>query len=390
MKKTKTIRVLFIEFLEIAAANHLLMMMKGLNDTETCELVLLSQKNSYLSQEIKKLRIPVYEVNYIELNLHQPKTFIPFLSTLFLVIKIIKYHKIDILHSHRLNWAYIGILAAKLTGIHLIVHIVIIEKLASSFQNFLLNAFQGIYFLTSSKNAQVQFKALYQLSSDQVVPHYGGIYFPDITAWQKKKISFLEQIKKKDIRIIGMVSRMDRLKGVDIFVEAAALICREYPNTHFVHVGNHSKFVFDATYYQECFHRIKNLGLQENFNFIDYTDDVLSFYKYFYCTVLPTYKDTLSYVNLESMANRVPVIFTDVDGVPETTDHSDILSIPYPPSPVILSKRIVQFIKHPSVYKKLQTEVYRYILDNFDSQKNANSLLGIYRSVLSNEKIKNM
>jgi len=374
-------RVLFIEFLKVTAANHLLMMIKGLLPRKDCIIVVLCQKDSFLARELKKINVLVYELDYLELNLHQLKTYFPFLKVSLLVLLIIIKYKINIIHSHRLNWAYLGIAPSILFRIPLFVHIVIIEKLSSKFQNLLLQYHKNIKYIAVSKTSLEQFKKLYNVPTKNITYHYGGLFFPDLIKNHNTKISWLEKLKNKK-NIIAMVSRMDPLKGVDIFIESAAILHSKYSNLYFIHIGNHSEYIFQQGYYEDCLKRVDNLGIKNYISFLDYRENILTYYKYFYLLALPTLKDTLSYVNLEANFFKVPVIFTDIDGLMETSMAEFSLSIPYPPSSVLLASKLEQLLQDKAKYEFLQEEVSKYINQYFNSEKNAAHLVKIYESVL--------
>jgi glycosyltransferase involved in cell wall biosynthesis len=378
--KNKNKSILFIEFLPTTAANHLTMLIKGFIQQYDCKVVLLCQKGSLLAKELKKTKVVVYEVNYVELNLHKPTTYFNFLELLIFIFFIIFRHKINIIHSHRLNWAYLGVIPSLILKIPLVVHIVIIENLTSGLQKLLLKINnERVHYLAVSKNTLVKFKQLSCINNIKISYHYGGLFLPDMQKMQQMRIPFFES--KKNKIIIGMVSRLDQLKGVDIFIEAAAILLKKYKNLYFLHVGDIPYNTFQDGYYEMCLQRIDNLNIQKSFKFLLYNDEVLAYYKYFYLTVTPTFKDTLLYVNLESSFNKIPQIFTDVDGVMETSQRIFNCCIPYPPSPVLLADKIEELLIDKQRYNKLKEQVYSDVLRRFNAEKNARKLMQFYNNL---------
>lgn len=224
----------------------------------------------------------------------------------------------------------------------------------------------------------MQFRNLYKESFHFGTYHYGGLFFPEMEKWRNVRMKDLEEARYKKTRIVALVSRMDPLKGVDVFIEAAALLAKKYTDVQFVHFGNHSDYVFQDQYYEDCRKRVVNLGLVSKFQFFDYTEDILAAYKYFHICVSPTYKDTLSFVNLEANYFMKPVIFTDVDGLMETSNPIFNCSIPYPPSPLLLAKKIEWLLKDARRYRVLQDQVSGYVRRKFNAERNSKRLLRLY------------
>lgn len=378
---TRKKTIFYIEFLKITAANTLSMIIQGLVTQNDCSIVLLCQKSSYLAKTLRGKGITIYEIDYEDFRARSIASYISYIRQMLIVMYISIRHRVDIIHCHRLNWAYLCVIPSLLLRIPLIVHIVIIEKLESRFQNYLLRVHKGIRYVAVSRNSLKQFKTLYAGTVNFGVHHYGGLFFPEMERWQHVRIHELENMQSRGAKIIALVSRMDPLKGVDIFIEAAALLAKKFPDVQFVHFGNHKEYVFRDLYYEECKKRVVNLGLSSRFHFFDYTEEILAAYKYFHLCVLPTYKDTLSFVNLEANYYKKPVIFTDVDGLMETSRVAFDCSIPYPPSPVLLAQKIVSLLENPKRYVMLTESVSAYVRKKFNAEKNAVRLMRLYNSL---------
>ncbi|MCL4199881.1 glycosyltransferase family 4 protein [Patescibacteria group bacterium] len=375
---TRKKTIFYIEFLKITAANTLSMIIQGLNAQNNCNIVLLCQKSSYLAKSLKGTNIRIYEIDYEEFRIRSLASYVSYFRQMLLIMYIIIRHKVDIIHCHRLNWAYLCIIPSLIFHVPLYVQIVIIEKLESRFQNFLLRIHKHIRYIAVSKNSLKQFRNLYKESFHFGTYHYGGIFFPEMEKWRHVRMKNLEEARYKKTRIVALVSRMDPLKGVDVFIEAAALLAKKYTDVQFVHFGNHNDYVFQDQYYEACKKRVVNLGLASRFRFFDYTEDILAAYKYFYICVLPTYKDTLSFVNLEANYFNKPVVFTDVDGLMETSRAEFNCSIPYPPSPLLLAQKIESLLKDTRRYRLLQDQVSHYVQRKFSAERNAERLLRLY------------
>lgn len=107
------------------------------------------------------------------------------------------------------------------------------------------------------------------------------------------------------------ISRLLRDKGTGEFFEMAKTIKTKYPNTEFQILG-----WCEDNYKQQLDELVKDGTV----NYLGSTSDVRPFLSKVHCTVMPSYHEGMSNVNLESAANGRPVITTDVPGCRETVD----------------------------------------------------------------------
>lgn len=107
------------------------------------------------------------------------------------------------------------------------------------------------------------------------------------------------------------IGRLLKDKGVEEFFEAAKVIKGKYPFSEFQVLGS------VEGPYQSQLDNLVNDGI---IKYLGKTTDVRPFIGAVECTVMPSYHEGMSNVNLESAANGRPVITTDVAGCRETID----------------------------------------------------------------------
>lgn len=107
------------------------------------------------------------------------------------------------------------------------------------------------------------------------------------------------------------ISRLLRDKGTEEFFEMAKTIRRKYPNTEFQILG-----WCEGDYKKQLGELIED-GVV---NYLGSTSDVRPYLAKVHCTIMPSYHEGMSNVNLESAANGRPVITTNVPGCRETVD----------------------------------------------------------------------
>lgn len=109
------------------------------------------------------------------------------------------------------------------------------------------------------------------------------------------------------------ISRLLRDKGVEEFFEMARTIKRKYPATEFQILGR-----MEGPYQNQ----LETLVSEGVIKYFGTTTDVRPYLAQVHCTILPSYHEGMSNVNLESSANGRPVITTGVPGCRETVEDS--------------------------------------------------------------------
>ena len=107
------------------------------------------------------------------------------------------------------------------------------------------------------------------------------------------------------------IARLLKDKGTEEFFEMAKTIKDEYPQTEFQILGG-----IEGDYKQQ----LNELSSKGIVNHLGTTSDVRPYLAKVHCTIMPSYHEGMSNVNLESAANGRPVITTDVPGCRETVD----------------------------------------------------------------------
>jgi glycosyltransferase involved in cell wall biosynthesis len=128
-------------------------------------------------------------------------------------------------------------------------------------------------------------------------------------------------------RLVAVVSRLARLKGIEQFLAAAAALKPRYPDVRFLIVGETSPP--DPSYLRELEALADTLGIAGQVTFTGRRSDVPAILGAADVAVMPSLNEALSNVLLESMAAGAPVVATRVGGTPEAlTDGETGLLVP--------------------------------------------------------------
>jgi glycosyltransferase involved in cell wall biosynthesis len=123
--------------------------------------------------------------------------------------------------------------------------------------------------------------------------------------------------------IIGAAGRLSQEKGIDVLVEAAAHVIASQPEAGFIVFG-------DGGLREKLFRQAETRGLSGRFILAGFRSDLDALFPSFDLLALPSFTEGLPNVVLEAFAAAVPVVATDVGGVPEVVDvgHNGFLVPP--------------------------------------------------------------
>lgn len=147
--------------------------------------------------------------------------------------------------------------------------------------------------------------------------------------------------------VIGMVSRMDKEKGVLYLFEAFIILQKKYPNMKLSLVG-------DGSVYEDLSSSVNRLRMQNSVKMPGYyKGDIESILNTFDIYVFPSLWEGMPYSILEAMRSGCVIVSTDVGGIKEAiTDGVDGLLIK-PGSVVAITSAVDRLIGDPGLCTQL-------------------------------------
>lgn len=176
---------------------------------------------------------------------------------------------------------------------------------------------------------------------------------------RKQSIEFFEsRIKNYELRdgkhfLIGCVANLYPTKGLKYLIKAAQHISESY--ILFI--------IGDGPERKNLESRIMNYELKDKIFLLGNLPDAYQYLKAFDIFVLPSVKEGFPYVILEAMAAGLPIISTNVGGIPEVIKNDENGLIAPPKNSLALAKRINYLLKNQSLAKKLGKENLKLIKD---------------------------
>jgi glycosyltransferase involved in cell wall biosynthesis len=116
--------------------------------------------------------------------------------------------------------------------------------------------------------------------------------------------------------VVTTVGNIRRVKGIDILVETAAKVLRQFPNAVFLVIGRNS----EPLHFQEIEERIAVLGIKDKVRFLGESENIFSLLKMSDVFFLPSRSEGFSNALIEAMACGLPCVATRVGGNSEAVE----------------------------------------------------------------------
>jgi L-malate glycosyltransferase len=171
-----------------------------------------------------------------------------------------------------------------------------------------------------------------------------------------------------------------RIKGLEYFIQAAALIVARVPHVRFLIMGDTN---INQDYREELQRLVIRLGMQERVVFTGFRLDVPELLAMLSVSVLPSLgSEGLSNALLESMAAGLPVVATRVGGSPEIVeDGVNGLLVP-PADAEALAGAICRLLDDRTLANNLGQAGRRLVLSRYSLAQAVATTERLYRSLL--------
>jgi 1,4-alpha-glucan branching enzyme len=194
----------------------------------------------------------------------------------------------------------------------------------------------------------------------------------------------LDRKVKTESKVITVlhVGRLDRVKGIEILIQAAPMLINQFPNVRFVLLGGGSD-----GYLEKLRQLLKSAGVKEDqFQFLGEVrqSKLFEWYQKADIAVVPTLNyESFSYTVAQAMAAGLPVIASRIGGIPETVGTDDVAILVEPGNEKQLAEALINLCKSAELRQAMgKAGLYRaqsYFSDGIVAKKT----LVLYKSILS-------
>lgn len=340
------------------------------------DVIVVSNGGSLLSELDKS------QIRHIELEKYD-NTQNNFFKHIFEVTKIIDREKPDIIHAHNDYFAFISAIAARVSNVRPKPNVIwSIHTIRSGMEHYVCDKYISTYFeaLTAvSENIKEEI-VKHGIKKEQIIVLPNAIEIEEKLLSKEFRQEFLKKYNLDNgVKIIGTVSRLDPLKGIQYLIKGFKRVKEELGDVFLVVCGS-------GDYKKELELIVHEMGLSENIIFTGFIRDRLNVINLFDIFVLPSSKEGLPISVLEALSIGVPVIATKVGGVPELIKNDDtgILISPYSEDEV--SSALFKILKNPELREKIARNGKKFVQEKFNFTNIYKKIEKLYTELVWNSK----
>ena len=300
--------------------------------------------------------------------------------------RIMARERFDIIHTHTSKAGALGRLAAYLCGSRRTVHmshghifygyfsplssglVVLIERFLSA-----LTA-KFTVFSESEKSDLMKF-AVSAPDKVTVVTSGFDLGFKNTGAGngreKKRQLGFGDSQ-----RMVGMVSRLEPVKGAEYFVSMACKIAETDTGVSFIIVG-------EGSLRGKLENMVKERGLGGRIMFTGWRDDVLDIISFLDILVQPSLNEAVGRVLIEAQGLGVPVVAAHVGGIPEVVRHGVTGLLVPPGNADELTAATLSLLRNDDMRSEMSARAKEWVDDKFSAKKMVAEIDSVYREVMA-------
>jgi len=185
-----------------------------------------------------------------------------------------------------------------------------------------------------------------------------------------------------DTPLVAVLSRLNPMKGIEYFLDAAVAVSRRFPSVRFLIIGGAS-YNGGGSYKAGIEKHAAGLGLDSRVIFTGFRTDVREILPEINISVLPSLSEGLSNSLLESMAAGVPTIATRVGGTPEAVEDGTTGLLVPPRDPGALAQAMMLLLENQELARSFGEAGHRRVNTLFSIEKMVHQTESLYLSLLS-------
>jgi glycosyltransferase involved in cell wall biosynthesis len=173
---------------------------------------------------------------------------------------------------------------------------------------------------------------------------------------------------------VGFIGRLERVKGCEYFLRAAARVATDHPSVRFVVAGH-------GPMERELSRLAADLGVTGHVDFAGHVESAPALLASLDVVVIPSLSEASGLIAMEAAALGIPVVASLVGGLPETVAHGRTGLLVPPADPEAISRAISRLLDTPDLAQRMGQEGQRRADEQFGVARMVEAYLRLYREL---------
>lgn len=183
------------------------------------------------------------------------------------------------------------------------------------------------------------------------------------------------------VPLLGTTARLTPMKGVNHALHAFHQILADVPSAIFVIFG-------DGECRAEYEELATNLKIKKSVRFLGYREDVRQLLPALDVFLFPTLREAMGIAAVEAMAAGVPVVSTDVGGLPEVVIEGTGYLVG-PGDSIAMAEAATSLLRNQELRKSLGDRAHSWVGEEFTASRMASKTTQVYRTLIAAKSLRN-
>ena len=178
------------------------------------------------------------------------------------------------------------------------------------------------------------------------------------------------------VPILATGTELHPRKGIQNVITASAVCLKRGQKLHLCIIGT-------GSYQKDLERQIRDAGIEEHVTFLGFVPDLAEVCSAFDGFILASHKEGLPYVLLEFGQGKVPLIASNIDGIPDIITHESTGQLIDPNDTTTITTALEKLLADPDRYGEQAMRLSEHIAHTFNTTKMIADTTTIYSSRIS-------
>ena len=235
------------------------------------------------------------------------------------------------------------------------------------------------YYIAVSNNFK-QMLTKRRFPTDRIFTVYNGIDFDThIPHYPRDEFSKKYNISLNDDDVlVGILARLDPVKGLSVFVQAAREVLQKNPNVKFLIGG-------EGQERKSLERKVESFGIKENVLFLGWVDNPHEFMSNVDINVLTSISESFPYVILEGVRHKNATVSSNIGGVSDLIESGENGFLFDSGNYRKLAEYLLLLVNNKALRLEMGEKIYDKARRHFSLEAMCKTQLDIYNNIMANE-----